>query len=124
MKIIIPLIGVCLLSVVTGCHKPQTSDIIGAGETAIKATALASITAKYPNMGSSDLKFWQLNISTMSNGDEAIVVTYDIPASVTTTTHGNKAITNTKTIMVIMSPSGKVKGVSENMRGEAHDIAQ
>jgi len=126
MRITLPLIGVCLLSVLTGCHKPQTSDLIGAGETAIKATALTSITAKYPNMGSSDLKFLELNISPMFNGDgdEAIVVTYAIPASATIITNGMKVITNTKTIMVMMSPSGKVKIVSESMRGQEQNIVQ
>src|SRR5450759_4184359 len=104
MKIAPLLIGACLLSVMTGCHKP--SDVIGAAEATIKTTALASITAKYPSVGSSELKFSEMSIRTMPDGKEVIFVTYIIPASATTSTEGKKATTTTKTIGVRMLPSG------------------
>ena len=55
----------------TGCHKP--SDVIGSAEAAIKTTALTSITAKYPDVGSSELKFSQLTIRTKPDGTEGFM---------------------------------------------------
>ena len=124
MKITTPLIGVCLLSILTGCHKPQASDLIGAAEATVKATALASITAKYPDVSSSDLKFSDMSIQTLRDGNEEVFVTYDIPASAKTTTEGKKATTTTKTIGVRMSPSGKVGLVYESSKEETHNVSQ
>jgi hypothetical protein len=124
MKIITPLIGVCLLSVLTGCHKPQASDVIGAAEATVKTTALASITAKYPDVGSSELKFNEMSIQTMPDGKEEIFVTYALPASAKTSTEGKKATTTTKTIGVRMSPSGKVTLVYKSSRDEIYNVGQ
>ncbi|HZF02628.1 MAG TPA: hypothetical protein VE344_12135 [Methylomirabilota bacterium] len=107
MKIIISLIGVFLLSVLTGCHKPQASEIIGAAEATIKTTALAAITAKHPEVSSSDLKFASLDISVMPNGNEEIYVTYDVLASGKMTT---------ETLHVGMSLSGKIEQVYKGSR--------
>jgi hypothetical protein len=122
MKIAPLLIGACLLSVITGCHKP--SDVIGAAEAALKTTALASITAKYPSVGSSELKFSQLSIRTRPDGTEVIYVIYSLPASATTTTEGEKATTTTKTIGVRMSQSGKVETISESTQQDIYNVAK
>jgi hypothetical protein len=122
MKIAPLLIGVCLLSVVTGCHK--TSDVVGAAEAAIKTTALTSITAKYPDLVSSELKFSQLTIRTRPDGTEAIYVFYSLPASATTSTEGKKATTTTKMISVSMSQSGKVENVSESTQQDVYNVTQ
>jgi hypothetical protein len=106
----------------TGCHKP--SDVIGAAEATIKTTALTSITAKYPSVGLSELKFSQLTIRTKPDGTEAIYVIYSLPASATTSTEGKKATTTTKTISVSMSQSGKVEGVFESTRSETYNATQ
>ena len=124
MKITSLLIGVCLLPVLTGCHKPQTSEVIGATEAAIKTTALASVTAKYPDLSSSDLKFVDLNIRAMPNGQEGIFVTYDVLATAKTMTEGNKTKTTTQTINVAMLLSGKVGAVYENTRTLTRNAAQ
>jgi hypothetical protein len=124
MKITSLVIGACLVSVLTGCHKPQASDVIGAAEATIKTAALASITAKYPSVSSSELKFSEMSIRTMPNGQEEVFVTYDLPASAKTTTEGKKATTTTKTIGVRMSPSGKVGMVYESTRDETYNVAQ
>jgi hypothetical protein len=116
------LIGACLLSVMTGCHKP--SDVIGAAEAAIKSTAFASITAKYPSMGSSELKFSEIRIGTRPDGKEVIFVVYIIPASATTSTEGKKATTTTKTIGVTMSQSGKVETVYETTQQDTYNVTQ
>jgi hypothetical protein len=122
MKITPLLIGACLLFIMTGCHKP--SDVIGAAEAAIKTTALTSITAKYPDVGSSELKFSQLTIRTKPDGTEAIYVIYSLPASATTSTEGKKATTTTKTISVSMSQSGKVESVSESTQQDIYNVTQ
>ena len=124
MKITPLLIGVCLLPVLTGCHKPQASEVIGAAEATIKTTALASIVAKYPDVGSSDLKFSDLSIRAMPNGKEEVFVTYDLPASAKTTTEGKKATTTTKTIGVGMSLSGTVQNVYESTRADTYNVGQ
>jgi hypothetical protein len=111
MKITSLLIGACLVSVLTGCHKPQASDAIGAAEATIKATALASITAKYPDVGSSALKFHHMVIGATPNGEDMIYVTYTIPASATTNVQGDKITITMKTMGVEMSLSGKVESV-------------
>jgi len=108
----------------TGCHTPQTGDIIGTAEATIKAAALASITAKYPSMGSSDLKFNELCIGVTPGGNEGIDVSYDVPASAKTTTEGKKTTTTTKVIGVFMSLSGEVESVYENTRMQTHNAAQ
>jgi len=124
MKIIPPLIGVCLLSILTGCHKPQAGEVIGAAEATIKTTALASITAKYPDLSSSDLKFSELSIQAMPNGKEEVIVTYDLPASAKTTTEGKKTTTTTKTIGVAMSLSGNVETVYESTKSMTYNATQ
>jgi hypothetical protein len=124
MKITTLLIGACLLSVLTGCHKPQAGEAIGAAEAIVKTTALAAITEKYPDLSSSDLKFSDLSIRAMPNGKEEVVVAYDIPASSQTTTEGKKATTTTKTIGVAMSLSGKVETVYESTKSETYNVAQ
>ena len=111
MKFTPLLIGVCLLSVTTGCQKP--SDIVGRAEATIKTTALASITAKNPDLSSSELKFSGIQIHMMPNGQEDIFVDYDLPASSTTTTDSKYSTTSMKAIGVRMSPSGTVENVYE-----------
>ena len=124
MKIIPLLIGVCLLPVLTGCHKPQTSELIGAAEAAIKPIALASIIAKYPDVSSSDLKFSDLSIRVSPDGKEEIFVSFDLPASAKTTTEGKKATTTTKTFGVGMSVSGAIRNVYESSKAETYNVAQ
>jgi len=111
MKIAQLLVGACLLSVLTGCHKPQTNEVIGAAETTIKTTALASITAKYPDVGSSELKFSDIMIQTTPNGEDMVNVTYELPGSAATNTEGNRITITMQTIGVEMSLSGKVENV-------------
>jgi hypothetical protein len=105
-----------------GCHKPQTSYTIGAAETTIKTTALASIAAKYPNIGSSELAFGQITIKKMMDGKEVIFVTYEIPTSATTTREGRKATTNTKTVNVRMSTSGMVDMVYQGTNQVTYNV--
>ena len=124
MKITQLLIGVCLLLVLTGCHKPQTSEVIGAAEAIVETTALAAITAKHPDLSSSDLKFSDLSIRTMRDGKKKIVVSYDIPASAQTTTNGKKTTTTQKTIGVAMSLSGNVESVYESTKSDTYNEAQ
>jgi hypothetical protein len=124
MKITQLLIGVCLLPVLTGCHKPQAGEVIGAAEATVKTTALAAITAKHPDLSSSDLKFSDLSIRAMSKGKEEVVVSYDIPASAQTTTEGKKTTITKKTIGVAMSLSGKVESVYESTKSDTYNAAQ
>src|ERR1035437_2900133 len=116
MKITPLLIGICLLSVITGCHKPKTDDVIGAAEAKIKATALAAIAKKYPDVSSSDLKFSSLSVKRAPDNTEYVSVTYDLPASAETNTLGNTPATVTKLIMVGMSLSGQVHNVYESTK--------
>jgi hypothetical protein len=122
MKIIPLLMGACLLLAVTGCQKP--SDIIGRAETSIKSAALEAITAKYPEVSLSELKFSEMRIRAMSNGQEDVFVTYAIPGSAKTTTEGKKATATTKTIGVRMLPSGKVEMVYKSTNEETYSVAQ
>jgi hypothetical protein len=124
MKIAPLLIGACLLSVLTGCHKPQASETIRAAEATIKATALASITAKHSEVSSADLKFSDLRIRALPDGKEEIFVTYELPATAKTTTEGKKATTTTKTFGVGMSVSGAVQNVYESSIAETYNVAQ
>jgi hypothetical protein len=117
MKIASLVIGACLVSVVTGCHKPQAGDMVGVAEDTIKTTALASITAKYPSVSSSDLKFSEIRITATPQGTEDILVIYELPASETPTTDAQGAktpTTSTKMIGVRMSRSAKVESVNES----------
>jgi|GEM_PF-3817136 len=98
--------------------------MIGAGEAAIKTAALASIAAKYPGIGSTDLKFSQINIRMTPDGKETIFVTYILPGSATTSMAGKKATTTTKAISVTMSPSGKIGTVSESTISEIDNAEQ
>jgi hypothetical protein len=118
MKITLLLIGACLLPVLTGCHKPQSKEIIGAAEAAIRTTALASITAKYPDVGSSELKFRDIMIRPTPIGQDMVYVTYTIPASATTNTQGSRVTVTTQTIGVEMSLSRKVRNVSKSSSRE------
>jgi hypothetical protein len=122
MKITPLLIGACLVLVLTGCQK--SSDVFGKAETTIKSAALAAITAKYPDVSSSELKFSEMSIHSMPDGKEEIFVTYDRPATAKTTTEGKKATTTTKTIGVRMSPSGNVTLVYDSTRGETYNVGQ
>jgi len=116
--------AVCLVSVLPGCHKPQTGEVIGAAEAIIKAKALASISAKHPEIGSSDLKFSDLRIEAVPNDSERVLVVYSIPASAKTTTEGTKATTITRTIDVRMSLSGEVENVSDGTRSDVYNVAK
>jgi hypothetical protein len=122
MKITPLLIGACLVLVMTGCQK--SSDVIGRAETTIKSAALAAITAKYPDVSSSELKFSDMSIRAMPNGQEDVFVTYALPASAKTTTEGKKATTTTDTIGVRMSPSGKVEMVYKSTTADTYNVAQ
>lgn len=81
--------------VLTGCQKP--SDVIGRAETTIKSAALAGITAKYPDVSSSALKFSELRFRALPDGKEEIFVTYKLPASAKITIEGKKETDTTKT---------------------------
>jgi hypothetical protein len=118
MKITQLLVGACLLSDLTGCHKPQSNDIIGAAETAVRTTALASITAKYPDVGSSDLTFRDIMIRPTPIGEDMVYVTYAIPSSATTNTQGNRVTVTLQTIGVEMSLSRKVQNIYKSSSRE------
>ena len=112
------LIGICLLSALTGCHKSQIGEEIGAAEGALKATALSSIIAKHPDLSSSDLKFSDIKIWALPDGKEQVIVVYAIPASATTRTEDTRRIVTTKVIGVLFSLSGKVENIQESTRGQ------
>ena len=117
MKITSLLIGACLVSVLTGCQKPQARNVVEAAEATIKSNALVSITAKYPSVNPSEIIFFEIRITTTPQGTEDMVVTYMLPTSATTGTdnQGAKApTTSTKMIVVKMSPSAKVEAIDEN----------
>ena len=118
MKSTRPLIGMCLLSALTGCHKSQVGEEIGAAESALKATALSSIIAKHPDLSSSDLKFSDLKIWALPDGKEQLIVVYSIPASAEITTEGKRNIVTTKVIGVECSLSGKVENIQESIRSQ------
>jgi hypothetical protein len=118
MKITSLLIGVCLLSFLTGCHKPQVGEEIGAAEGDLKATALSSIIAKHPDLSLSDLKFSDIKIWALPDGKEQVIVVYAIPASATTRTEGTRNIVTTKVIGVLFSLSGKVENIQESTRSQ------
>jgi hypothetical protein len=118
MKITQLLIGACLLPVLTGCHKPKSNEIVGAVETAIRTTALASITTKYPDVNSSELTFRDIMIRPTPIGEDRVYVTYGIPASATTNTQGNRVTVTVQTIGVEMSLSQKVQNVYKSSSRE------
>jgi hypothetical protein len=122
MKSVKLLIGVCLVSVVTGCHKPQIGDEISTAEASIKTTALAAIAAKYPS--ESNLKFSDLSIRMRPDGAEEVIVTYDIPGFAETATEGQRTTTTTKVIMVEISLSGKVDNVYQSQKTVTYNTPQ
>jgi hypothetical protein len=93
----------------TGCHK--SNDISGAAEATIKTTALASITVKYPDLVSSDLKFSEMHTNAYQDGKKFIFLTFDNLASAKTIFTNGMHATTTETITVRMTPSGKVLSV-------------
>ena len=111
-----------MLSVTTGCHKPV--DTIGAAEASIKSTALAAITKQRPELALSELKFSEISIHASSDGNDVIMVTYNLPASAKTITVGKKVSTTTKTIGVRMSKSGNDALVYESSLEETYDNSQ
>lgn len=117
MKITSLLIGVCLVSLITGCHKPKASDAIEAAESTIKTTAVAAITAKYPSVRAFELKFNDMRIMATPQGTEDIVVIYEVPGSETPGADpqgGNAPTTTIKIFIVRMSPSAKIEGLNES----------
>lgn len=124
MKITPLLIATCVLAIMAGCHKAQVSEEITAAEASIKATALASIAAKYPDVNPSGLKFSNLNIGPTPNGNQVIVVSYNLPASAKTTTEGKKVTTTTETIFVQLSLSGNVESIHKGTSSQTSNVAQ
>jgi hypothetical protein len=124
MKIKALLIGVCLLTVLAGCDKPQSNDVITTAENTIKDGAAASIKAQYPDVNSSDLKFTRLIITVGIKGEQNVWVSFDLPSSAETTTDGNKSRTTTKEFRVKMSLSGKVEDVHQSTRTDTHYWSQ
>ena len=122
MKITRLVIGACLLSVLTGCHKPAQT--IGSAEAFIKATALAAITAKHPDVSPADLKFSDLRLRALPDGKEEIFVSYKLPASAKSTIVGKTETDTMKTYGVGMSVSGAVQNVFESSLEETHNLAQ
>jgi len=118
MKITSLLIGVCLLTFVIGCHKPQVGEEIGAVEGDLKATAQSAIIAKHSDLSSSDLKFSDIKIWALPDGKERVIVVYSIPASAKTATEGTRNIVTTKVIGVLFSLSGKVEDIQESTRSQ------
>jgi hypothetical protein len=82
----------------------------------IRAIALASITAKHPDLKPSELVFDSIQYSLSASNAEVIAVTYQLPSS--TETKDQKAEvpmvrTKTETISVRMSILGKVENVAK-----------
>ena len=102
------------MPVLTGCHKPQSTDVIGAAEASIKTTAIARIVAKHPDVSSSDLKFSYLNIIASPNGKEEVFANFELPSSAKTNTEGGRATTTTLIFGVRMSPSGEIEDVYQS----------
>jgi len=118
------LIGVCLLTVLTGCDKPKSNDVITTAEDTIKANAAASIKALYPDVNSSDLKFTRLMISVGNTGEQTVWVSFDLPSSEMSVTNNNKIKTTVKQFRVTMSLSGQVKSFSQSTGSEIHFLLQ
>jgi hypothetical protein len=118
MKTTSLLTGACFLAIMTGCHKPQISELVGEAEAAVKTAALPSISAKYPGVGSSDLKLDEFSIKTLDAGQETVFVRYALPATATTNMEGRKTIIMTRTIGVSVSLTGKVTYIYESTNKE------
>jgi hypothetical protein len=129
MKITSLLIGVCILAGLTGCHKSQSSQPIGAAEEgSIKTAALASIAAKYPSLDSSKLIFGDMRRETPPVGKQFILVNYMLPTPGTTneydTPEGKRVKISRKTLSVTMSPALEVQNVSESARDDIYKVDQ
>ena len=114
------LIGACILSGLTGCHKPWDSQPIGATEAAgIKTAALASITANYPDVDLSNVTFKDMGRATSPNDGKTIYVIYILPASAKTnviyTPKGKRVGVTWQAFTVWMSPRMEVKSVSKRI---------
>jgi hypothetical protein len=83
----------------------------------IRTIALASITAKHPEINESKLVFESIQYSLSASNTEVIAVTYRIPSSAEATTETKDRVpmvrTKTETISVRMSILGKVQNVSK-----------
>ena len=129
MKITPLLIGVCILAGLTGCHKSQSSQLIGAAdEASIKTVARASIAAKYLNLDSSKLIFGDMRRETPPAGEQFILVSYILPTSGTTneydTPEGKRVKVTRKALSVTLSPAMVVQNVSESAREDIYKVDQ
>jgi hypothetical protein len=113
------LIGACLLSVLTGCHKSQSSQ----GAVDIKNIALASIASKYPSLDSSSLVFGSVATNSLPDGKHVIVVYY-VPSSAKTnefdSPEGKREKITTKMYSVMMSPLSEIQSVHEGTREDIY----
>ena len=118
MRIALASIAACVPMLLAGCHKPQSSNPIAAlGEPRIKSIALTSIATKYPILKSSDLRFESMSSVASAGGAAMIEVTYILPASAgekeQDAQQTNRTTITMKAVRAIMSPSGRVRDVSE-----------
>ena len=118
MKMTILLIGTFIPILLTGCNKVQSSRGITTAEAAkIQSVALASITATYSNLNSTDLAFDSMTNVMTTGGAAMIEVRYVLPATAETnrneTQNRKRTTTQTRAFRVILSSSGEVQSVSE-----------
>jgi hypothetical protein len=113
------LIGACILSILTGCHKSQSSQ----GASDIKNIALSSIASKYPSLDSSSLAFGSVATNTLPDGKH-IVVVYYLPSSAKTNEYnsaeGKREKITTQMYSVMMSLSREIQSVHEGTREDIY----
>ena len=93
----------------------------------IQNVALAAITAKYPNLKSSELALGNMDIATRPDGSQMIDVGYSLPASVEEkkdSPEKGKTTFSAKSISVTMSLSGHVQNVSEGATEHIYNLGQ
>ena len=111
MKIIILFLFTALW--VSPSFGEPTNQLVRIDSLRIQALATKAILVKYPNVKSDDLAFSDLQYSLSANGEEQIAVTYGLTNTAKITVEGGWVTTKTKTTIVILSGTGKVKSFSE-----------
>jgi hypothetical protein len=113
MRIIVCLFALLFIATAQG----QGATLIRVDRPRIERLATREITAKYPKIKVSDLVFNEIKYSISAEGDEAITVTYKLPATIETKDESDqkssKVTTKVETVVVTLSISGEVKNVSK-----------
>jgi hypothetical protein len=120
MKMTIQLITALIPLLLTSCNKPQSGHVVTPAEAAkIQSVALASITAKYPDVNSSELVFYGMTNVMTSGAGEVIEVRYILPASAETSQqnaqNSERTTTKVRGFQATMSRSTMVQSVSEGI---------